>query len=193
MKKTTSLVLSSTLLLAGLAAGPAQAQLTCDDIDLTGPIAERFPNASEACIAVVEREGRPYAKFTAEIQRVRGNTVYAKFKLPDGTKTDTYSFDVQPDARVTVQGRQYRYRDLMPTTELNVYLPENRWQVHVPESEDFATAATVAVATPMAAEDEGEMVAMLPKTASPVPLIGMLGGLLTSLGLILYGIRRRLG
>lgn len=193
MKKTTSLVLSSTLLLAGLAAAPAHAQLTCDDIDLTGPIAEQFPNASDACIAVIEREGRKYAKFTAEIQRVRGDTVYAKFKLPDGTKSDTYSFDMPPDARATVEGRQYRYRDLMPKTELNVYLPENRWQVHVPDSEDFASASAVAVATPMVAEDEGEMVAMLPKTASLVPLIGVLGGLLTSLGLILYGVRRRLG
>ena len=101
------------------------------------------------------------------------------------------------DARVEIGGRQYRYRDLMPKQELNVYLPEGRWEVHVPHSDDFATASAVAVATPMMAagadESESDMVAMLPKTASPLPLIGMLGGLLTSLGLVVYGIRRRLG
>ena len=195
MIRATSLILSSTLLLAGLAAAPAQAQVTCDDITLTGPIAERFPRAGDACLEVVEKDGRPYAKFTAEIQRVRGNTVYAKFKMPDGTKTDTYSFDMPADARATIAGRQSRYRALMPKSELNVYLPQDRWEVHIPHEDDFATATTVAVATtaPMVAEDESEMVAMLPKTASPVPLIGMLGGLFTSLGLLLYGIRRRLG
>lgn len=195
MRKTTSLIVSSTLLLAGLAAAPAQAQVSCDDIDLTGPIAERFPRASDACLAVIERDGSQFAKYTAEIQRVRGNTVYAKFKLPDGSKTDTYSFDMPADARVEVGGRQYRYRDLMPKQELNIYLPEGRWEVHVPHSDDFATASAVAVATPMLAADadESDMVAMLPKTASPLPLIGMLGGLLTSLGLLSYGIRRRLG
>lgn len=195
MRITTSLILTSTLLLAGLAAAPAQAQVTCDDIDLTGPISDRFPRASDACLAVIERDGRQFAKFTAEVQRVRGNTIYAKFKLPDGSKTDTYSFDMPADARVEIGGRNYRYRDLTPKTELNVYLPEGRWEVHVPQSDDFATASAVAVATPMMAsdEDESDMVAMLPKTASPVPLIGMLGGLLTSLGLLLYGIRRRLG
>jgi hypothetical protein len=195
MRITTSLILTSTLLLAGLAAAPAQAQVTCDDIDFTGQISDRFPRANDACLAVVERDGRQFAKFTAEVQRVRGNTLYAKFKLPDGSKTDTYSFDMPADARVEIGGRNYRYRDLTPKTELNVYLPEGRWEVHVPQSDDFATASAVAVATPMmaSAEDESDMVAMLPKTASPLPLIGMLGGLLTSLGLLLYGIRRRLG
>jgi hypothetical protein len=197
MRKTTSLILTSTLLLAGLAAAPAQAQVTCDDIDFTGQIMDRFPRANDACLAVVQRDGGQFAKFSAEVQRVRGNTIYAKFKLPDGSKTDTYSFDMPADARVEIGGRQYRYRDLTPKTELNVYLPEGRWEVHVPHSDDFATASTVAVATPMMAADAGEresdMVAMLPKTASPLPLIGMLGGLLTSLGLVLYGIRRRLG
>ena len=195
MRITTSLILTSTLLLAGLAAAPAQAQVTCDDIDFTGQISDRFPRASDACLAVIERDGRQFAKFTAEVQRVRGNTIYAKFKLPDGSKTDTYSFDMPADARVEIGGRNYRYRDLTPKTELNVYLPEGRWEVHVPQSDDFATASAVAVATPMMAsdDDESDMVAMLPKTASPLPLIGMLGGLLTSLGLLLYGIRRRLG
>lgn len=195
MKRTASLILSSTLLIAGLAAAPAQAQqLTCDDIDLTGPIVERFPRAKTACLAVVERDGRQFAKFSAEIQRVIGNTVYAKFNLPDGSKTDTYSFDMPSTARVTVEGRQYRYRDLMPKSDISVYLPEGQWEVHVPHSDDFstATAATVAVATPTRSEEPDDMVAMLPKTASPLPLIGMLGGLLTSLGLLLYGVRRRL-
>jgi hypothetical protein len=193
MKKTTSLILSSAVLVAGLAAGPAQAQLTCDDIDLKGAVVERFPRANEACLAVVERDGKPYAKFTAEIQRVSGNSVYAKFKLPDGSKTETYRFTMPPEARVTIEGREYRYRDVMPRTDVNVYLPEDRFEVHVPHSEDFATASAVAVTTPMAAEEDDQMVAMLPKTASPVPLIGLLGGIFTGIGMLLYGIRRRLG
>ena len=194
MKKTTSLIASSALLVALFTAAPAQAQMTCDDIDFTGPQAQRFPELRSACLGVVQRDGRNFAKFTAELQRIAGTTVYAKFKLPDGGMTDTYKFDVPPEARVTVDGRQYRYRDLGKGAEVNMYVPDDRWEIHVPETDDFSTAAAVAVATP-ALHDEDEaaddMVAALPKTASPLPLIGLMGGLLTSLGVLLYGVRRR--
>ena len=193
MKKTTSLIASSALLVAMFTAAPAQAQVTCDDIDFTGPQAQRFPELRNACLGVVTRDGRNYAKFTAELQRIAGNTVYAKFKLPAGGMSDTYKFDVPSDSRVTVDGRQYRYRDLGKGTEVNLYIPDDRWEVHVPATEDFATATTVAVATPALTTDEeaDDMVAALPKTASPLPLIGLMGGLLTSLGVLLYGVRRR--
>ena len=191
MKKTTSLIASSALLVAFFTAAPAQAQMTCDDIDFTGPQAQRFPELRNACLGVVQRDGRNFAKFTAELQRIAGTTVYAKFKLPDGGMSDTYKFDVPPDSRVTVDGRKYRYRDLGQGAEVNLYIPDDRWDIHVPESEYFATAATVAVATPALHDEDDDMVAALPKTASPLPLIGLMGGLLTSLGVLLYGVRRR--
>lgn len=193
MKKTTSLIASSALLVALFTSAPAQAQLTCDDIDFTGPQSQRLTQAEmrAACLGVVQRDGRNFAKFTAELQRIAGTTVYAKFKLADGTMSDTYKFDVPPDSRVTVDGRKYRYRDLGQGAEVNLYVPDDRWEIHVPESEDFATATTVAVATPALHDDSDDMVAALPKTASPLPLIGLMGGLLTSLGVLLYGVRRR--
>ena len=195
MKKTTSLIASSALLVSLLAAAPAQAQLTCDDIDFTGPQSANFSQADmrAACLGVVERDGRNFAKFTAELQRIAGTTVYAKFKRADGSLSDTYKFDVPPDARVTVEGRKYRYRDLGQGAEVSLYVPDDRWEIHVPESDDFATATTVAVATPALhdEDDADDMVAALPKTASPLPLIGLMGGLLTSLGVLLYGVRRR--
>jgi hypothetical protein len=193
VKKTTSLIASSALLAAMFTAAPAQAQLTCDDIDFTGPQSQRLTQAEmhAACLGVVERDGQNFAKFTAELQRIAGTTVYAKFKLADGSMSDTYKFDLPPEARVSVEGRQYRYRDLGQGAEINLYVPEGRWEVHVPESEDFATAATVAAATPVYHDESDDMVAALPKTASPLPLIGLMGGLLTSLGVLLYGIRRR--
>ena len=145
MKKTTSLIASSALLVAMFTAAPAQAQLTCDDIDFTGPQSQRLTQAElhAACLGVVERDGRKYAKYTAELQRIAGTTVYAKFKLADGGMSDTYKFDLPPEARVTVEGRQYRYRDLGQGAEINLYVPEDRWEIHVPESDDMATAATV--------------------------------------------------
>jgi hypothetical protein len=193
VKITTSLIASSALLVAMFTAAPAQAQLTCDDIDFTGPASQRMTQAEmrAACLGVVQREGRNYAKFSAELQRIAGTTVYAKFKLADGGMSDTYKFDLPPEARVSVDGRQYRYRDLGQGAEINLYVPDDRWEVHVADSDDFATAATVAAATPVYHDEGEDMVAALPKTASPLPLIGLMGGLLTGLGVLLYGIRRR--
>ena len=196
MKKTTSLIASSALLVAMFTAAPAlaQTQLTCDDIDFTGPASQRMTQAEmrAACLGVVERDGRNYAKFTAELQRIAGTTVYAKFRLADGKMSDTYKFDLPPDARVSVDGRQYRYRDLGKGAEVNLYVPEDRWEIHVADTEDFATATTAAATTAAVVHDDSDdMVAALPKTASPLPLIGLMGGLLTSLGMLLYGVRRR--
>lgn len=196
MKTTIGRSFAAALAMAAFSYVPAQAQeLSCDDIDFVGEIGERFPNANEACLEIVERNGEQFAHYNAEIQRVSGNNVKVKFNLPDGSKTQTFAFDMPADARVEVQGRKYRYRDLGRGSDIDIYVPPDRWEVHIPHDEDFATSSAVAVATPMAVADDDmgeETVAMLPSTASPLPLIGLLGALFTGMGALLVGVRRRL-
>lgn len=183
------LSLAGILLGSFVSAQPALAQSGCPDVDFNSSITSRFPDASDACLGIEVRDGRQYAHFQAELVGVSGNSVRARFRLPDGDYSDTYAFDVKPEARVEIEGRSYRYRDLERGQELDVYLPPDRWQFHIPESENFEVSRTVAVYTPMQAADEG---AMLPSTASPVPLIGAAGGVLSLIGLSLLGLLRLL-
>jgi len=168
------------------------AQTSCRDITFTGPVAREFPNARDACLGVENREGRPFAHFQARITDVRGSTVGAEFKLPDGTYGRQISFTPDPSSRVRIEGRSYRWNELSRGQELDVWLPPDRWEVVVPSdpNQSFAAAPTV---TAFAISEPSPSLAAntLPRTASMVPLVGALGGLLTMLGFAVAGIRRR--
>jgi hypothetical protein len=192
VKKSTIVGIAGTTL-ALLWTQSSLAQLGCDDLTFTGPVARQFPDARDACLGVETREGRPYAHFNARIRNVRSNVVEAEFKLPDGTYGRPITFMPDPDARVRIAGRDYRYRDLSRGQELDVWLPPDRWEIVVPADpeQSFAAAPTVAVfaisePTPALAANT------LPRTASVLPLAGAFGALLTVLGFAVARIRRRL-
>jgi hypothetical protein len=191
--KKSTIVGTAGATLALLWTQSSLAQLGCDDLTFTGPVARQFPDARDACLGVESREGRPYAHFNARIRNVRSNIVEAEFKLPDGTYSRPISFMPDPDARVRIAGRSYRYSDLTRGQELDVWLPPDRWEIVVPADaeESFAAAPTVAV---FAISEPSPALAAntLPRTASVLPLAGAFGGLLTVLGFAVASIRRRL-
>ena len=184
----------ATALLAVLWCQPGLAQGNCGDIQFTSDVTSRFPNARNACLDVVTRDGQQYAHFQARIRSVRGNTVEAEFKLPSGEWGRPVTFATDPDARARIQGRTYRYSELDRGQELDVYLPPNRWAfaVHEDPSADFVTAPAV---TLVALQEPSPAVASaaLPRTATILPLLGLLGALLTGLGVAVAAVRRKLG
>ena len=145
-------IVGAGVLLALSWTQPALAQPSCRDLTFTGPVAREFPQARDACLGVETRDGRPYAHFEARIRSVRGNTVEAEFKMPDGTYTRPITFTPDPDARVRIAGQSYRYRDLARGQELDVWLPPDRWEIVVPEDPAQFAAARAA---PRAAPGEG--------------------------------------
>jgi hypothetical protein len=138
---------------------------------------------------MMTKNGQQFAHFKAEIMGVRGGEVRARFKLPNGQYSQTYAFNPDPSTRINIAGQRYRWGDLQKGQELDVYLPPDRFEFDVPQTESFAAAApaevvrvtTITIASPT-----------LPKTASSVPLVGMLSVVLLALGTGLTLIRRRL-
>jgi len=167
-------------------------QPTCNDITFTGPVAQEFPDARRACLDVVEREGRNFAHFQARVRNVRGGTVEAEFRMPDGTYSRPITVTPDPSSRVRIGGRNYRWSDLSRGQELDVWLPPDRWEIVVPEDPEQQFAAAPAIAVFVISEPATTVAAnTLPRTASQVPLVGALGALLAALGFGVAGIRRR--
>jgi len=196
MSGRISAVGASAVLLAVLWSQSASAQGGCGDIDFSDEIDRRFPNAQEACIEIVEVDGREFAHFQARLVDVRGDTVEAQFRAPDGTYSDTIAFTPPSDARVRIEGRSYRYSQLSPGQELDVYLPPDRWAIAVHDDPlaDFTTAqsvTTVPIEEPAPADERTTRVATLPSTASPLPLITLLGAAFIGLGALVMRIARR--
>jgi hypothetical protein len=190
MKKTIGLLASLTLF-GGLAATQsALAQGGCGNVTFTGTVAQRFPEAKDACLEMVTKNGQQFAHFKGEIEGVSGNQVRARFKLPNGQYSKTYAFTPDPATRININGTRYRFSELSRGQQLDVYLPPDRWEFDVPQTESFASAApadVVRITTITVAASP-----TLPKTASSVPLVGLLSVALLALGTGLTLIRRRL-
>lgn len=194
MKSISLLGAAGVLLALSWAPASLAQESSCRDVNFTGPIAREFPNARDACLGVITRsDGRQYAHFQARIRNVRGNTVEAEFKMPDGTYRRPITVTPDPGARVRIAGRDYRYNELSRGQELDVYLPPDRWELAVASDPavDFEEAPAVTLVA--LSQPEPTVAAnTLPRTASPVPLIGALGGLFAALGVAMLAIRRRL-
>ena len=121
------------------AAAQESAIPTCEDLQFTQQILDVLPEANAACLGVIEQNGRLYAEFQAEIVRVRGGEVRAKFKRADGSFTETHGFRPERDARVKIAGRSYRYSQLTRGQQLNVYLPADRFEVAIADDDDHMT------------------------------------------------------
>jgi hypothetical protein len=186
-------LLASLTLFGGLAATQsAMAQGGCGDITFTGEIGTRFPEAKNACLDMINKNGQQFAHFKAEIMGVQGSQVRARFKLPNGQYSQTYAFNPDPSSRININGTRYRFNELSRGQELDVYLPADRFEFDVPQTESFASAAPADVVRITTITVAAAPARTLPKTASSVPLVGALSVVLLALGTGLALVRRRL-
>ena len=191
MQKTIGTTSIAAALLVAFWSPTSFGQGNCGDIVFSEAITSQFPNVRNACLGVVTRDGRQFAHFQARIRSVRGNQVEAEFKQPDGTWGRPVAFSPESDARARVAGRSYRYRDLSRGQELDVYLPPDRWAIAV--QTDEAAFETARAITFTALTEPSAQVAALPSTASPLPLLALIGALLAAFGAgVVAPLRRRL-
>lgn len=186
--KKRVLMSASLLALAGSPVAYSLETLTCDDLEFGTAVTDILPQASNACREVVVKDGRPFARFNAEIVSNRGGTVRAKFKKAGGGFTEVYEFNPDQSARLRIGGQNVRWWDVSAGQQLDIYLPPDRFEIatHSDEADDFA--ATAAVVTTVTVTRSAE----LPTTASLVPLLGLLGSLFVAVGAGLNFTRRKI-
>ena len=182
------------LALASTAALDAKAQATgCSEIEFTDEVLMKYPRAQEFCHEVAARDGKLYAHFVLEYQRTSGGAIYAKPTRPDGSSGDAVAFSPPTDGRVNIDGREYRYSQLSRGQELDVWIPQDRWEFAALETEeDLMAETTVATIAIEEVEEEDDMMAQtLPSTATNMPLVGILGAVFIVIGTGIGWLRRR--
>ncbi len=157
------------------AAEATETALSCNDFRPTPQALERFPDLEGACEAVVERNGELYGRFTAVVRRStnRSTTLY----LP--VTDHTFTVEPQSDARVIVDGKKVRPRNLARGQEIRIYLAVNAFSR--PDIQEIAlvTDAELIISHPV-------VPAMaLPTTASPWPSLGLFSLMLIGIGWLL--------
>ncbi len=176
-----------TYLLIGLAAllsvPAAHAQSTaCNSVEFSAAVLEKFPNAPQGCLEIIERDGQKLAVYKADLVRVARGTAFLKFKLPDGTRSATRAIKIDPARRVLIGGKPTRAEDLAIGQELTAY---------VKVSEPVVALAPASDAEPLDLQpltDERTQVASasteettMPATASWTYTFGLAGALLLAM------------
>ena len=156
---------------------------TCDDLNWSAQVLAANPDIALSCKAVYEKNGVLYAKVSIEVVRVRGSRMTFRPLHTDGGMGDSRSVQLGTSWRAQIGGSEYRASDLMRGQELNVYIPEDRFALVVEDADGPDEIDIVAIE---------EHVVEMPKTASPLFLIGLLGSACVVLGGVLSGVRRRL-
>ena len=163
----------------------------CDDVTWSEESLEQYPNIARACRAVMQRDGKYYVRFEGEVQRVgdRGRQVTIDFR--DG---DTLTLTPPEDMMVTINNRETPVRNLRPGDDLTFFVPQDQLAASFfagqPETgqERVIEITPVEEERPLAAAAQPER--QLPRTASPLPLIGAAGFGLLALGAGLTTARR---
>ncbi len=86
----------------------------------------RYPRAGGACREVKVENGQKWARFDADVTRVKKNRVTVSFLDRSNRSLGTITFDAAPDARVDANGRQVRFSSLKRGDKLSFWVPESR-------------------------------------------------------------------
>ena len=156
---------------------------TCADLAWSAQVRADNPDITEACQGVYQRGDEYFAKISIEVTRASGNHISFRPRHVDGRLGAVRTIAVPGSWRAQIDGREYRAEDLLPGQELNVYIPEERFALAVESDEGIPEEAAL-----VAIEEE---VVEMPTTASPLFLVGAIGGGFLALGGLLTGLRRR--
>jgi len=153
--------------------------LSCDDFKPTPAALERFPDLVGACEAVVDRNGELYGRFRAIVRRANMRSVTLYLPATDHT------FTVRPesDARVLIENRRVRPRDLQRGQEIRIYLSATAFATQNIEEVSMVTdtGAGEIVTYPVQPAEA------LPTTASYWPTLALASILLFGVGFAMRG------
>lgn len=176
----TSSLLKSAVVGASLMASSSLWAVECSEVIWAPSVLAQYPNISDLCQGVVERDGKQYVEVEGKFVRMHDNKARIKFKHADGSYGKTFESKELPEGyKITIDGKEVPLSRVQRDTQLTIYLPPDRFTL----ISDLAAAES-------SLEMVDEVPAEMPKTASWTPLLGLLGALGCGLGLLMTGLRR---
>ncbi len=181
--KISTCIKTASLGVALVASSAAMAK-ECSEIEWKAAVLNEYPQIGDACMGIVEMNGREYVELDAKYIRSAGDQVRLQFKHQDGSYGDTYQTkNLPPNFKIDIDGREHSIHTLTRDSTLELFIPTDRFAI-VASVDDMPKE-------PEAVEEEVAYTA-LPSTASNVTLYALLGSLACSLALGLTILRRKM-
>jgi hypothetical protein len=125
MRTTIFLLLFSGAVLAQSATDKSftESGAGCDQVNWSDAALAKYPQIGSACQAVLERDGKAYLKFEAEVRKVakKGEELTVAFK--DG---QTSVLTPPPDFTIKINDKPVPAKDLRPGDKLTFYVMQDR-------------------------------------------------------------------
>lgn len=191
MKKTILILMMVLFGGLGFTASASAQDVSCSDLVWTDTALELNPNIAEYCLEVVQKQGQQMAKMRARVVRQSVNSTIVQWQRPDGSWSPSERRYPDRGFVAHIADSEVRISDLPARQEVNVYVasPDN---FSVPAAEPVAAAAPPPPPPPPPAPAPEPEPAMLPTTATQVPLLALLGGLFILLGGAVSLVRSRM-
>ncbi len=203
-QRTVAIALSAALAAAAATAAPLQPPppmpthpaftatgTTCEDVTWSQETIAKYPHIQQSCQTVTQRDGKYFVTFTGEVRRVAdgGRKLVMDFK--DGERVE---LNTPPDMTVTLDGKTTPVRQLRPGDMLTFYVPQDRFVAQLPQGTEVSVPVRISAPEPVrtALVPNATMKAAapeMPKTASELPMLALLGVLLTAGGFTMTGLR----
>ena len=113
----------------GASAADAPAMAKCSDIVYHKEFLDKYPRAPAVCRSVSVKNGVKSAKFAAKIVGLEKGSIKVQFLNVAGDPVagmEPLSFTPKEGAKLSVNGKLEKYRDLKTGDSLNFYVSENR-------------------------------------------------------------------
>jgi LPXTG-motif cell wall-anchored protein len=189
----TNLSLGSVLLAFVPALALAQQPAACERVQFSEEVLARFPNIRQACLDVINKDGQDYVVVKADLVRATSRRMTVRIERPDGSFSDPIGINIQPNARLNVNGRMTAIQDVAVGQELTAYVRVTDPGIAL-ASDTEVVEFTPVPATPEPAPApvaEAAPAPEMPKTATNLPLAGTIGLVLLALGAAIAFMRRR--
>jgi hypothetical protein len=175
MKLVPIVTLSAALMASNVLA------TECSDVEFHQDVIEKYPTIVNACQAVVMQGDQAYIKVVADfVSFRRPNKLTINVHENDGSK-ERQVMEVKPDMMVMAGNQSVKVSTLPKDYELNFMIPSDRFEFVADES----MLADVVEPEPV------EAVALLPKTASVWPAVGLAGFAMLCVSQLLAWRRKR--
>ena len=164
----------------GISVNANATDLTCSEITFTPEAFAAYEFIDQACLEVVDRDGRTYAKFTARVVAQTGTGTHIRYRHADGDLGPSHRSTASKNFVTHLAGKEVKLKDLVLRQEVNVYLSDTFW---VGPAVEVAAVTDVAPPLPPPPPPEPEPVPeVLPTTAGPLPWLALFGALFLVLG-----------
>jgi hypothetical protein len=180
-----------TLAGLGLSANVSATDLTCSDVVFTPEAYAAYEFIDKACVEMVDRNGRTYAKMVARIVAQTSSATHVRFRDANGELGPNHRSGLPRNFEIMSSGKPVLLKDVAVRQEVNVYIGDEFWAAPAAEVAEAVAAPAAAVAAaappppPPAPEPEPEpepAPEMLPTTAGPLPWLALFGTLFLILG-----------